>query len=348
MDWLHPLAECKFETLNNKVPLRPHSNIRGPVLRNGDVYMIDVRETILLLKYSISDNLWKVFDRTLRIPVERYALATYHSKLMLISEDRVWEFDDNYSTFTPSPNITVPLSRAYNSEIMAAASEGDYLLLVRKRYRECLATVMVFDSNAWIIRDSPHLLSGSDLQVIVHNLSVYLIEWLVVELDFLVKTVPKAMNIYETSLQSLLDDESDPWQLLRSTLPQPSDSISTTNITMIGGHLALVSFDYTSDSNVRVWHYLTSRESWLETGCFNIPSHTHRMLPDTKKRIVNLPDGSLMMMTGFKSKVAGFGYMRLMQEPELTVYKLKPESEGQCNNTSLLIMFVLYVHACGI
>ena len=323
VDWLHPLAECKFETLNKEVPLRPNSTICGPVLRNGDVYMIGVRE-MTLLKYSTSDTLWKVFDQTLSIPVERSALATYHSKLMLISEDRVWEFDDNDFTFKPSPNITVPLNWAYHSEIMAAASEGDYLLLIGKEDGERRASVLVFDSNAWVIRDSPYLLSGSALQVIVHNRSVYLIEW-PVTVHFQRETT-FTMNIYETSLQSLLDDECDPWQLLRSTLP--SHFISVSNIAVIGGHLALISFDRIPHPHLRIWYYFTSSESWLETGCFNIPSHIkYTVSLAMQKKIVNLPDGSLMVMTSFDTE---FGYM----EPELTFYMLKPECEGQCNNTS--------------
>ena len=343
VDWLHPLTECKLETLNNEGPI---CNIHGPVLWNGDVYLIDI-EKGRLFKYLVSYDSWKGFDQTLYS--DFYAcslLATYHSKLLLISGDcKVWEFDDNDSTFKPSPNITFTSSWAYRSEIVAAASEGDYLLLIiRKGYHgKHRTSVMIFDSNVWVIRDGPYLYSGSYLQIFVHNRSVYLIEWPITTTMWYETAFSKIIMIYETSLQSLLDDESDPWQLLRSTLPLPSDSISTTNITMIGGHLALVSFDY---SHVRVWHYLTSRESWLETELFNIPSHTHGVLPDTKKRIVNLPDGSLMvMMTGFKSR---FEYTRSMQKPKLTAYKLKPESEGQCNNTSLLRMFVLYVHACGI
>ena len=350
VDWLHPLAECKFETLNNKVSIYRHSNIHGPVLSNGDVYMIDIYDG-RLLKYLVLNDSWKGFDQTFYSDLyARSLLATYHSKLLLISGDcKVWEFDDNDSTFKLSPNITLPSSWAYRSGIVAAASEGEYILLIRKGYHgEYQASVMIFDSKVWVIRDGPYLYSESDLQVFVHNRSVYLIEWPMTTTMRYETTSSKRhiLNIYETSLQSLLDVESDPWQLLRSTLPLQSYSISTTNITMIGGHLALVSFDYT---HVRVWHYFTSRESWLETGCFNIPSHTHRMLPDTKKRIVNLPDGSLMvMMTSFESEVGEFGYTLSMEEPELTAYKLKPESEGQCNNTSLLIMFVLYVHACGI
>ena len=341
VDWLHPLAECKFETLNNEVLIR---NIHGPVLWNGDVYLIDIAKR-RLLKYLVSNDSWKGFDQTLYSGLYAHSLlATYHSKLLLISENcKVWELDDNDSTFKPSPNITLPSSWAYHFDIVAAASEGDYLLLIRKGYHgEYHASVMIFDSKVWVIRDGPYLYSESDLQVFVHNRSVYLIEWPMTTTMRYETTSSEIhiLNIYETSLQSLLDDESDPWQLLRSTLPLQSYSISTTNITMIGGHLALVSFDY---SHVHVWHYFTSRESWLETGCFNIPSHTHRMLPDTKKRIVNLPDGSLMMMTGFESEVAGFGYMRSMQEPELTVYKLKPESEGQCNSTSLLISMCMHV-----
>ena len=279
------------------------TSINIPVLWNGDVYMID--NTIRaqkLLKYVVSNNSWSDYA----IPCGKsgyleykqvHALTTYRSKLLLIDErNKVWEFDANKSTFKPSLDITLP--ERWKAKVAAAASEGDYLIVFRQVEDTSMTSVSIFNgiTSTWMIRDGPHFQHMSTFQVVIHGQSIFLMER-ISHYDYGV------INIYKASLHSLVNDESDVWKVLRSTLPILSHLVS--NLTVVGNLLCISSCDH-KDCCTRLWCYLVDCESWLELG------NTTNIYPRGMFfRIIGLPDCSLLM---FEQHFSDFKPM----------YRLKP------------------------
>ena len=209
------------------------------------------------------------------------------------------EFDASESTFKESTNIE-PLPSG-TDEVESAASEGDNLLVICKDGHKNWASVNIFDGKHWKVYDGPYLHQGSNLQVLIHNCTVFLAEWF----------QRSMVNIYKTPLQSLYCDEPHVWQALRSTLPRPHQN--TSNLISLGNHLCIVSHDYSGD-NICVWYYSVNCEGWLELG--NVDTHDsqlHTYIP-SYIRTVGLPDGTLIM---FMASI-------LVQ---LQLFKLKPEGK---------------------
>ena len=324
MDWLHRLAEGKFVKLNSDIPwsvkYRFSTSTNVPVLWNGDVYMIESIDMwtteegtqCKLLKYSISSDSWSDYV----IPCDKeehwydeqaHALTTYRSKLLLIDySSRVWEFDANKSTFKPSPDITLPQNWRATHIKVAAASEDKYLVVIQKSQKRIY--VNIFDGSTWVVCDAEYmcLCTKSNIQVIIHDHSVFLTEWLQT------KCKCDHFHVIRTSLQSLIDNKRAPWQLLKSTLPMRSESYSVSNFFTLGRHLSLVS-SYRYHQEFKVLHYLVDSENWLETGGTEIPLHS---FVGQKVHAVGLPDESLIMI-----------YYDEYERSETAVYRLKPESK---------------------
>ena len=261
-----------------------------PVLWNGDIYKIDSTDPhteseegplCKLLKYSISNDSWSNYVIPCSIGGHRddeqvHTLTTYHSKLLLINsaDNKVWEFD---STFKQSTDVILPHS--WKAEIVAATSEGDYLLVIRRARRKSWTSVVIFDSNVWMICDGPQFQKLSRIQVIIHNHSVFVGEWLA-DSDGII-------SLYQASLQSLLDEKYNAWHVLWSTLPVLSQSSS--NLTILSNHLCMISHDSRS-SYTHLWCYLMEYERWLELG-------NTKDIPRGIKlsRVVGLPDHSMII-----------------------------------------------------
>ena len=292
LDWFHPLSECRVERIECDLSVSGIYKmlVRVPVLWNGDVYTVDTPSPFSskrsediqckLLKYSTSSNSWS----KVLIPCERsrghvhthvHVLTTYHSKLLLIGDvHKVLEFDASESTFKESTNIE-PLPSG-TGEVVSAASEGDNLLVICKDGNKNWASVNIFDGKHWKVYDGPYLHQGSNLQVLIHNCTVFLAEWF----------QRSMVNIYKTPLQSLYCDEPHVWQALRSTLPRPHDNAS--NLISLGNHLCIVSHNLRrSGDNICVWYYSVNCESWLELGNvdthFSPVSYTHLTLPTNRE-----------------------------------------------------------------
>ena len=326
MDWLHPLTECKVEKLNTDVPVNvkyrygTHINNIIPVLWNGDVYMIGSSLTAStqckLLKYSTSNDSWSEYV----IPCDKerhwgdeqvHALTTYRSKLLLIGDgSQVWEFDANDSTFKPSSDITLPQS--WKAQVVTAASEGKYLIVIRRAEDKSWTSVNIFDGKTWMIRDGPHFQNKSRLQVIIHNRSVFLAEW----------SATGIVNICGAFLRSLINDDSQEWQVLRSTLPVLSQSIS--NVTILSNRLCIASHDGIG-GYARLWCYSLECENWLELG------NTAGISPDMTKLscVIGLPDHSVIMM------------LLQMYEGQPFNYKLKPGEPCRYKLVCIIILIVI-------
>ena len=289
------------------------------------------------IKYSISGDTWSEY--ILPHDVQRswhqvHALTTYGGRLLLIgSADsdslptidttvisfKVWEFDTATSTFVPSPDINPPpditssrISDERSRYIQfntAAASDGKLLIICGKVYSsntQC-CVLIAFDGATWVSRDGPWLNGESSHQLLFHNHSVFLIEKLSIRYG-------RDMSlIYETSIQSLVDNDPDPWQLLKSTMPSLSDHFIS-NFIALDTHLSVVSYSQNL-MELKVWHYFVNSESWQEAGCAKPPFHLiHEYYGHIRcVRAVRLPDENLMTIC--EGRI----------HPK--VYKLKPKCE---------------------
>ena len=223
------------------------------------------------------------------------------------------EFDASESTFKESINIE-PLPSG-TDKVVSAASAGDNLLVICKDRN----TVNIFNGKHWKVHDGPYSCRENNLQVFIHNCTVFLAEWLHTFI----------MNIYKTSLQSLHCDEPRVWQVLRSTLHVPILRphymvTSTSNLISLGNHLCIVSYDHRGEK-ICVWYYSVNCEGWLELG--NVDSHylrSQRRFPYIP--IVGLPDGTLIMFMG-----------SMLKHYLLPLLKLKPEGKAV-----VLCMIVLW------
>ena len=318
-DWLHLSDDYEIEELNSDVSIResrrfPPLNVCVPVLWNGDVYMIDGAtekdEQCKLLKYSTSKDSWSSFVIPCNIK-ERHTsmdegwshiLTTYDSKLLLVSGAdskslgptmtpiKVWEFDATKSTFKPSPDIILPLSRTvFDRCYVAAASEGKYLIIGGKSHFGDNIQCYLYNGTTWVVCDGPSLNRYSAIQLIILNGSVFLIERLQMGYD-----IPRCSLslIYEASLRSIIDNDPDPWQLLKSTMQSLGDHESMSNFITLETHLSLVSYDH---RRLTVWHYFVNSESWQRagTGSSSVSSH---LSPWAMFMSVRLLNESLMMI----------------------------------------------------
>ena len=268
-----------------------------------------------------------------------HALTTYGSRLLLIAcansdslrevdtvttvfSFKVWEFDAATSTFVPSPDITPPpdittssritdeRSSLYNRRMqfkkhVAAASDDKYLIICGKVHSsntQCCVHI-TFDGATWVSRDGPCLHKGSTHQLLFHNHSVFLIE----------RLSSTSSLIYETSIQSLIDNDPDPWQLLKSTISSLADHFISNFITL-DTHLSVVSYSQNL-KELKIWHYFVDSESWQEAGYAIAPSHSiHRYHGHIRcVHAVRLPDESLMTICD--------------RRIHPMVYKLKPKCE---------------------
>ena len=288
-----------------------------PVLWSGDVYMIDSSDPSIgegdkhckLVKYSTSRDSWSShaipYDAKRRHwyrHKQAHALTTYHSKLLLI-DSKVWEFDADKSAFNPSRDITLPGNWSADLEIVSAASEGDYLLTSGKSRHNNIATVLLYDGKTWIDCKSLYVHGEIGLQVLIHNHSVLLIERLLSQND------GELLYIYETSLQSLILNDPDPWQLLKSTPPIQSGCSHLSNFIVFRRHLFLLSVaDYL---RISWWCYLSALESWKNAGSLDLPSPLRPY--DLHVHAVTLPDDSVMMIN------------YECYQSSAKIYKLKPK-----------------------
>ena len=270
-----------------------------PVLWNDDVYMVGStsvsaihigRYTCKMFKYSTLNDYWSVYNipcdkESHRYDEQVHTLTTYHSKLLLFGDsNRVWEFDTNVSTFKPSPDIILPQSRKVR--FVTAASEGDYLLVIRRVSNMSWTSINIYDGDTWMIRDGSHKYfeSWSRLHTIIHNHCVYLIKWH--------QDSHGTVCIYKADLQSLLNNEYDIWQEIWST-SQQSSQYYVSNLTHFDSHICILTVAIEGGcAHIILWYYLAHRKDWLELidfPCDEVPlSHAYI-------HVTGLPDQSLMM-----------------------------------------------------
>ena len=314
----------------------------APVLWKGDVYLTHhLAHSSLpkceLLKYSISNGSWNTFsipcNRVHKINENIHQLSTYSNLLLVAAGDKVLEFDSCNSTFR-NYSLTIPSSN-YGDEILAMTTQGDYLLLVCKSSLSLQAkskqSVKLFDGNVWMIREGPYLqhpsmwTSTTNFQAIIHNSTIFILE----------RVLKYRITIHKKSLQSLIDNKSDIWQIVDSSLPMSSNLVVQNNNLLI----ASVKSDSYGQCIIQVLGYSSKYEkAWLELGCATVPHSYPRRYgiyhPDCV--MVAIPNESLLMMITDPYPA----------QSELKPYTLKPEGRVFCFTLTVVIpySFLYIVH----
>ena len=196
---------------------------------NGKLYVrggyISTGSDARLLIYSPSEDSWEVIPT----PAEYYALATYHSQLVLVGgrdpitrkpTSKVWLLEDR--SWVPHPTVPdVPVSTSRS----AAVGFGDYLIVSGSEQYVGSRAMSVFDGQNW--------LSAQALPERFHRLKS------AVNGDDWYLTGGKV--VYRTSLKSLVASAVSPaaaqsavWERLPNT---PHDH---SGITWFGDHLLAV------------------------------------------------------------------------------------------------------------
>ena len=150
-DLLDPLVSLHWEKRNDlPAPVAgAHS-----VWLNGKLYVgggyIFGGSFAQLLVYSPSEDSWEVIPT----PTEHYALATYHSQLVLVggrdpttdkSTSKVWLLEDR--SCVPHPTVPdMPVSTSWS----AAVGFGDYLIVSGSEQDEGSTAMSVFDGQNWL------------------------------------------------------------------------------------------------------------------------------------------------------------------------------------------------------
>ena len=278
--WLHPLVKCKVEELTSEVPFTDGPQLQGsPVLWNLDVYIVGTSgyyesDRFKLLKYSTTYKSWSSFPFSCHSVHTTPVLTVYQFKLLLIDDNgEILEFSE--STFRKL--FDIPCLMTHSNKVVAAASEGKYLLVVcRERYKGWMS-INMFNGNHWIVRDGPCSITrlqffDEDVKVnaIIHKSTVFLAEW-----------SGRISSLHKIPFQSLLDNEPDMWQVLNSALRVTHDAIQC-GLLVLGQNLHIASWKW--DDRIHLWCYTKS-------GCFEV-ANTEIFLQ--AGQIVGLPDESLM------------------------------------------------------
>ena len=152
---LDPLVSLHWEKRNN-LPVMIDS--AHSVWLNGKLYVgggrihVDLYDgsNARLLVYSPSEDSWEVIPT----PTKHYALATYHSELVLVggrdpttdkSTSKVWLLEDR--SWVPHPTVPdMPVSTYWS----AAVGFGDYLIVSGSEHDKCSTAMSVFDGQNWL------------------------------------------------------------------------------------------------------------------------------------------------------------------------------------------------------
>ena len=270
-DLLDPLVSLHWEKRNN-LPVQIDS--AHSVWLNGKLYvgggLILSGANAQLLIYSPSEDSWEVIPT----PTEHYALATYHSQLVLVGgldpttgkpTSKVWLLEDrSWVPHPPVPDMPISTSRS------AAVGFGDYLIVSGSEQDEGSRAMSVFDGQSW--------LSAQALPGRLHG------EYSAVNGDDWYLSAGE--KVYRTSLKSLVASAVSPaaaaaqsavWERLTDT-PHELSGITwfRDHLLVVGGknrswkHTAI----YAYNSLVKVWEHVSDHpgDGCQENCCAVLPT----------------------------------------------------------------------------
>ena len=269
-DLLDPLVSLHWEKRND---LPEGVGDAHSVWLNGKLYVgggyIFGGSFAQLLVYSPSEDSWEVIPT----PTERYALATYHSQLVLVGDldpttdkptSKVWLLEDR--SWVPHPTVPdMPVSTSRSP----AVGFGDYLIVSGSEQDEGSTAMSVFDGQNW--------LSAQPLpETLNHAVNTFATKSAVNGDDWYLFGPEK---VYRTSLKSLVASAVSPataaaqsavWERL------PDTPHAYSGITWFADHLLAVGGEsfvsklmrtvYAFNSQANVWEHVSDLPG---DGCYD-------------------------------------------------------------------------------
>ena len=286
-DLLDPLVSLHWEKLND-LPV----GISGAhsVWLNGKLYvgggMCGVSDAQLLV-YSPSEDSWEVIPT----PTERYALATYHSQLVLMGgrdpttdkpTSKVWLLEDR--SWVPHPTVPdMPVSTSWS----AAVGFGDYLIVFGSEQDEGSTAMSVFDGQNWLsAQPLPEELNRA-VNTFATKSAVNGDDWYLSRLEKVYRTSLKSLVASAVSPAAAAAAQSAVWEGLPDT---PHERSGTTwfgdHLLAVGGmssHCKLMRTVHAFNSQANVWEHVSDLPG---DGCCN-------------NCCAVLPTGELLVIGGF-------------------------------------------------
>ena len=279
---LDPLVSLHWEKRND-LPARVVS--AHSVWLNGKLYvggvLYDVSDAQLLI-YSPSEDCWEVIPT----PTKYYALATYHSQLVLVGgqdptthkpTSKVWLLEDR--SWVPHPTVPdMPVSTSWS----AAVGFGDYLIV---------SSQQDFGSTAMSVFDGQNWLSAQSLPVNPFRLrsAVNGDDWYFTD----------GQVVYRTSLKSLVASAVSPAAAAAAAVQSavwerlPDTPHACSGITWFGDHLLAVGGESSDVKEMRtVYAFNPQANMWMHVsdlpgdGCHD-------------NCCAVLPTGELLVIGGF-------------------------------------------------
>ena len=249
-DLLDPLVSLHWEKRND-LPVEiaeAHSVwLNGKLYVGGGSIYGGVSDAQLLV-YSPSEDSWEVIPT----PTEHYALATYHSQLVLVggrdpttakSTSKVWLLEDR--SWVPHPTVPdMPVSTSWSS----AVGFGDYLVVSGSEQDEGSRAMSVFDGQSWLSAQAlPERLRGE------YN-AVNGDDWY----------LSAGEKVYRTSLKALVASAVSPSSAAQSVVWErlPDTPHELSGITWFRDHLLVVGGKNLSWKHTAIYAYNPQANVW--------------------------------------------------------------------------------------
>ena len=278
MNLLHPLTSLKWSEYC-KMPVNVYS-AQAVVLRNkaylggGSMYP---EPSSRLLVYDFTKSLWDILDT----PTEDYALATYHSQLVLVggrypdtgrATNQLWVLDEQDHWTQPFPPMKT------ERYLASAVSVGDHLLVAGGCCSggflgdvDTLDVVEVYDSHQWKrVRSVPRALWHMKSAVLGGN-------W------YLTGETEQVWKVYYTSLESLIatSEEAGQTSVWKNL---PNTPLESSTLAVLSNQLITLGTGYNCNTAI----YAHSTDSWVHVGDLPVACYSPCALV--------LPTGDLLLV----------------------------------------------------
>ena len=261
MNLLHPLTSLEWSEYC-EIPVGVY--IAQAVLVGKKAYIggriLHARSPSGLLVYDFTKDSWDILDT----PTEDYALAAYHSQLVLVGgidpntekvTNELWVLDEQHHWTQPLLPMTT--ERCYAS----ALSAGNHLIVAGGcRDGSPLATVEVYDGHQWKqVQSLPKACYSMKSALLEGN-------W------YLAGGMEQGWKVYHTSLESLIATseeavETSVWKKL------PNTPLESSTLAVLNNQLITLEAGYYYNPAIHV--YSPNKNFWVHVGELPIACYSH-------------------------------------------------------------------------
>ena len=292
---LHPLTSLEWSEYGYEIPVGMY-NANAAVLENK-VYIggriLNTGSSSKLLIYDFTENLWDILDT----PTQWYALATYHSQLVLVGgvdpytyvervTNKLWVLEEQDNWTQPLPPM---ITKRYQA---SAVSVGDHLIVAggcAGSVGGALDVVEVYDGKQWRqVQSLPKACWGMKSAVLKGN-------W------YLAGGIEQSRKVYYTSLELLITTsretgETSVWEKL------PDAPLEWSALAVFRNQLIAVGGGNYYSSAIYIY---SSTDSWVYVGDLPVTcsSTCTLVLPTGELLVVGTKSG--LSSCSFRAKIGG-------------------------------------------